>query len=547
MFDKSDTHILVFPHYDALVITSRILDTDVRRIMVDDGSGVCIIHPRMLAQMKLEDKILPRCITLTGFNNAVEGTSGEITLPVMAGGVTLETIFHIIDQDMTYNAIIGYNQILMEEEDQEKTTFITHQGTYCYKVMPFELKNAGATYQRLVTRMFKEQLGKTMEVYIDDMSVKSKRKDDHIDYLKKAFDILRRYGMKLNPEKCAFDVTSGKFLCFLMLQILWHAQKGQQPPMDIRVSSSPEGVKNLSISPPLLAKAEHGERLLVYLTVSEVAVSAVLVRKSKVTTFSLRSILHKPELSGRLVKWAIELSEHDITYQPRTAIKSQVLAIFSAKIMPEVEKEAAQASLQAEDLWTLYTDGASNASRIKADTQVQSEASHPMVVLNSSSTKLLGISRSKNKGCKNTKPEIRKLLPEFDECHLDQIPRTQNIEADGLAKLATATKTITGEGSVITLLHSSIDQIEDDVLPDDKTYAKKLRMQAARYNIIQNDLYKRTYVGPLAKCGPESNSARPRKNPRGPLRGSFWQMSSGQMPHTSRWKQEHLLRYANRK
>ncbi|XP_075086169.1 uncharacterized protein LOC142168896 [Nicotiana tabacum] len=106
IFDKPDTHDLVFPHYDALIITLRILDTDVRHIMVDDGSGACIVHPRVLAQMKLEDNIVPCCIILTGFNNAVERTSWEITLPVLAGGVTLETIFHIMDQDTAYNAII---------------------------------------------------------------------------------------------------------------------------------------------------------------------------------------------------------------------------------------------------------------------------------------------------------------------------------------------------------------------------------------------------------------------------------------------------------
>nr|XP_009798916.1 PREDICTED: uncharacterized protein LOC104245058 [Nicotiana sylvestris] len=107
IFDKSDTHGLVFPHYDALVITLRVFDTDIRRIMVDDGTGACIIHPRFLTQMKLEDRIVPCCITLTGFNNAIERTSGEITLPVLVGGVTLETTFHIMDQDTTYNAIIG--------------------------------------------------------------------------------------------------------------------------------------------------------------------------------------------------------------------------------------------------------------------------------------------------------------------------------------------------------------------------------------------------------------------------------------------------------
>ena len=71
------------------------------------------------------------------------------------------------------DAFSGYNQISMDPEDQEKTSFVTGQGTYCYRVMPFRLKNAGATYQRLVNRMFQKKIGASMEVYIDDMLVKS--------------------------------------------------------------------------------------------------------------------------------------------------------------------------------------------------------------------------------------------------------------------------------------------------------------------------------------------------------------------------------------
>ncbi|XP_016444620.2 uncharacterized protein LOC107769881 [Nicotiana tabacum] len=107
IFDESDVDNLTFPQNDALVITLRILDTNVRRIMVDDESGACIIHPRVLAHMRLEDKIVSRCITLTGFNNVIEWTSGEITLPVLAGGVTLETTFYIMDHDNAYTAIVG--------------------------------------------------------------------------------------------------------------------------------------------------------------------------------------------------------------------------------------------------------------------------------------------------------------------------------------------------------------------------------------------------------------------------------------------------------
>ena len=114
------------------------------------------------------------------------------------------------------DAYSGYNQFLMNEDDQEKTAFMTDKGIYCYKVMPFGLKNAGSTYQRLVNMMFKVYLGHTMEVYIDDMLVKSKRSVDHIDHLKQAFEVLCKYQMKLNPTKCSFGVRAGKFLGYIV-------------------------------------------------------------------------------------------------------------------------------------------------------------------------------------------------------------------------------------------------------------------------------------------------------------------------------------------
>ena len=114
------------------------------------------------------------------------------------------------------DAFSRYNQIQMDEKDQEKIAFIASQGLYCYKVMPFGLKNAKATYQRLVNQMFSKQIGKNVEVYIDDMLVKSKEEEDHLDDLKETFNTLRQYNMKLNPSKCAFGVSSGKFLRFIV-------------------------------------------------------------------------------------------------------------------------------------------------------------------------------------------------------------------------------------------------------------------------------------------------------------------------------------------
>ena len=112
----------------------------------------------------------------------------------------------------------GYNQIRMTKEDQEKTSFITSQGLYYYKVMHFGLKNAGATYQRLVNKMFSKQICRNVEVYMDDMLVKSREELAHLDDLKETFTTLKQYLMKLNPTKCVFGVTSGKFLDFMVPQ-----------------------------------------------------------------------------------------------------------------------------------------------------------------------------------------------------------------------------------------------------------------------------------------------------------------------------------------
>ena len=105
------------------------------------------------------------------------------------------------------DAFPGYNQIKVSEADQEKTSFITSQCLFYYKVMPFGLKNTGATFQRLMKRMFMHQIGRNVQVYVDDMLVKSIREDDHLSDLQETFDTFRSYNMKLNPNKCVFGVT----------------------------------------------------------------------------------------------------------------------------------------------------------------------------------------------------------------------------------------------------------------------------------------------------------------------------------------------------
>jgi ribonuclease HI len=225
------------------------------------------------------------------------------------------------------DAFQGYHQIAMNPVDEEKTTFITPRGIFCYKVMPFGLKNAGATYQKMITKMFSSQLGKTVEVYIDDMVVKSVFAGNHLRDLRVVFNTLRRHHLKLNASKCAFGVGSGKFLGFMVTQRGIEANPDQisailelRPPRTVRevqkltgmaaalnrfISRSAEKcrpffdlikkrknfhwgdqsdqafeqLKEYLAAAPLLSTPVNGESLYVYLAVSEHAVSVAIVRE----------------------------------------------------------------------------------------------------------------------------------------------------------------------------------------------------------------------------------------------------------------------------
>ena len=93
---------------------------------------------------------------------------------------------------------------------------MTPTRNYHYKVMPFGLKNAGSTYQRMMTRMFELQLGKSIEIYVDDMVVKSKVVSEHFGDLRSTFNVLRKHKLRLNASKCSFGMGSGKFLGYMI-------------------------------------------------------------------------------------------------------------------------------------------------------------------------------------------------------------------------------------------------------------------------------------------------------------------------------------------
>ncbi|XP_057972841.1 uncharacterized protein LOC131160992 [Malania oleifera] len=139
------------------------------------------------------------------------------------------------------DAYLGYNQIPMSPADEEKTSFVTERGLYCYRVMPFGLKNSGATYQRLVNNIFKEQLGRTMEAYVDDMLVKSMEAEQHCKDLRETFEL---------PPPVPHEVESPRSACSAFLQYTGGRNARKLAVTVSRAgSSSDEGARPLPAEP----------------------------------------------------------------------------------------------------------------------------------------------------------------------------------------------------------------------------------------------------------------------------------------------------------
>ncbi|GJU59503.1 reverse transcriptase domain-containing protein [Tanacetum coccineum] len=197
------------------------------------------------------------------------------------------------------DAYKGYHQIKMAKEDEEKTAFITSQGIFCYSKMPFGLKNAGSTYQRLVDKAFQRQIGRNLEVYVDDLVIKSHTEEEIIRDITETFKTLRQINMKLNPKKCTFGMQEGMFLG--RAEAKWKISKLKQ--ILVKISRkivtffqnlekmhkksdfqwTPEAeeafkqMKKLITELPTLTAPREHEELIIYLAAAKETISAVLM------------------------------------------------------------------------------------------------------------------------------------------------------------------------------------------------------------------------------------------------------------------------------
>ncbi|KAL0434461.1 UNVERIFIED_CONTAM: hypothetical protein Slati_2780400 [Sesamum latifolium] len=389
--------------------------------------------------------------------------------------------------------------------------------------------------------------------------------------------------------------------------LLQNSEKGGWILMEQGMPGSVRNLKEYMSKPPLLIKPQAWERLYIYLLTSEEAVSVVLVRTegkehqpvyyvskllqgaeprypqieklvlalivaarklhpyfqshhvTVLTNQPLKHILASPNASGRMTKWAVELSEHDIEFEPRLAIKAQALADFILEATGDEDSKHLQE-------WTMFVDGSSTSSKSGVGIVIKSlkvdymeyaitlefpvsnnEAEYEAILLGCRLIRAAGARKvraysdsqlvvSQAEGEYEVRQEkmtkylakLREEIEKFEEFRLEQIPREQNLMADQLPKLASSNQF--DEGRKITLLSAAkpaviseeekkreiegvfigenlthiVQFLTKGTLPEDRKEARKVKLRSARFVLIDGDLYKRGFSSPLLKClGPD--------------------------------------------
>nr|XP_025635758.1 uncharacterized protein LOC112729828 [Arachis hypogaea] len=471
----------------------------------------------------------------------------------------------------------------MHRPDEEKTAFITPDGIYCYTVMPFGLKNAGATYQRLVNKIFQNLSGSKLEVYIDDMLVKTESGEQLTNDLKVIMNTLRKHQMRLNPAKCAFGMEAGKFLGFMITQHGVEAnpekcrailemtspknlkdiqkltgrltalsrfleasaqkaipffklmKKGAPFKWETECEEAFQHFKRVLAELPILTKPQTGEILYLYLSITEEALAAALIRENEKkrtktpsrrlrqyfqahsvtvqTDQAVKQVLQKPDLTGRMLAWSIELSQFDIKFEPRYAIKAQVMADFIAEMTP---------GDSIPESWKLHVDGSSNITSGGAGVILES---HNGVVIEQSvryefsvsnnqaeyEALLAGLALAREVGAKvlevNTDSQVVSSQINGDyqtrDPLLQQYLAKEVVKSPSVSTTTNAHLTFSNQGS---WTHPILQYLLDGTLPPNPKEGKRIKRAAANYTVVAGQLYKRGFSQPLLKCVEPENT-----------------------------------------
>ncbi|GJW18995.1 reverse transcriptase domain-containing protein [Tanacetum coccineum] len=380
------------------------------------------------------------------------------------------------------DAYKGYHQVQMSQDDKEKTAFYTDQGTYCYTKMLFGLKNARATYQRLVDTAFQSQIGRNLEAYMDDMVIKSNDERVLIEDIAEIFDNLRRINMKMNPKKCSFGVEEGKFLGYVI------TSEG--------IRANPKKTKCEKGVP----RDEKGHSRAVISNYPSKRGNVIRIPDSCNRGRKCRIDSRKKggTVSDTLRKQDFERSREELCSVRKT---SSVIVAHVQEVM-KAKYEALLAGLRmARKMKVRNID-------VKVDSKlVASQINRSYVANNTNMIKYLAITKE--------------CIAEFETFAIQNIPRNLNQKADILSKLAThAFDHLTKKVLVEVLAERSTDQKEvgaiveeeednwmtpiirclaDGVWPINKDERRALRIKINQYVLEEGVLFKKRYLVPMLR------------------------------------------------
>ncbi|XP_027905968.1 uncharacterized protein LOC114165580 [Vigna unguiculata] len=561
-----------------------------------------IQYPEWLANIVMVKKANGKwrmCVDFTNLNTACPKDSYPLpNIDTLVDRVSGCGLLSFMD------AYSGYNQIRMHPEDEDKTAFMGIKANFCYLVMPFGLKNAGATYQRMMDRILQPMLGRNVEAYVDDMVVTSTREGSHADDLQELFDTINKYQLRLSPEKCVFGVKAGKFLGFMLTERGIEAnpdkcmtiinmkspssvcevqqltgrmaalarflarsgdkghpyfqclQKNNKFPWTPDCEQAFTELKEYLCRPPVLSRPELGIPLQMYITVTEYAISSVLVQEKEGAQRPIYFVsrllrgaekryptLEKAALAIRNLPY-LELRANGNTSREDGTITKWILSIDGSS-----NQRGSGAGVVLEGPGGVLVEQSLKFSFKTSNNQAEYEALAAGILLakemgvqhlTARSDSLL-VTGQVNGDFAARDPQlaryleyVKSLAATFTTFELVHVPREDNNRADLLSKLASCTKpgqqksviketlkaprVSNSEKVVVMTSHGNSNSetwmtlikayLADGVLPSDPTEANRIKRSSTRYTLLDGHLFRLGFSRPILTCIKEEEAKR---------------------------------------
>ncbi|GJS46031.1 reverse transcriptase domain-containing protein [Tanacetum coccineum] len=388
------------------------------------------------------------------------------------------------------DAYKGYHQIQMAREDEDKTAFYTEQGTYCYMKMPFGLKNAGVTYQRLVDSTFQNQIGKNLEAYVDDMVIKRKDEKDLLADIAETFENLKAINIKLNPKKISFGVEEGKFVGYMVTSEGIRANPKKTKAMSDL--TSPKTLKEMQSLSGKLASLNRGPRR------REVAFQHD--EEANHIPFHHNTPFPKEDTVLIYLEW-----------QRKACTSASTADRSKRKTMPSPVCQVLA------DFLSDAPDGEAEEEYFRMP-EVPPEIDSKLVANQSNGT----YEATKESMIKYL-TKAKEFISEFKTFSIKNIPREDNQNANILSKLATVLKATSPKEILVEVpmneqtalrkcktnygkregenwMTPIIKYSEEGIVPLDKNEERSLRAKISQYAIESGVLFKKGYLVPMLRC-----------------------------------------------